>query len=274
MDILGGIAARITDVPWILREPSAAMAYPPTWKNRLRVLIGSSANSIVSNSLSGKNYWEKQRARCKSRIVQNGLPLHDIDQEVAKLPSRVPEPGCQIVLCAGRLESGISGQKNLTYILEALAYIKKRHNIFGVICGEGSMQNDLKKFAQELGLVGSLHFTGHLPAKSLWALMKKAAVFVSLSAYEGCPNTVLEAMACGCTVIVSDILAHREILGEGSALFVDPWDIPQTANSILYALLNKEESKARALVARSQAEKYTIKKMATEYEGIYKSILA
>jgi glycosyltransferase involved in cell wall biosynthesis len=274
MDILGGIAARITGVPWILREPSTAMAYPPTWKNRLRILIGSSANSIVSNSLCGKNYWENQRPHCKSQIIQNGVPLYEIDQEVANLPSRVPEQDCQIVLCAGRLESGISGRKNMANLLEALVYIKQRLNILGVICGEGSKQNELKKLAHKLGVVGSLLFTGHLSAKSLWALMKKAAVFVSLSAYEGCPNTVLEAMASGCPIVVSDIPAHRGILDESSALFVDPWDTPQAANAILYALLNKEESKGRALAARNRVKKYTVKKMATEYEKVYKSILA
>ncbi len=61
---------------------------------------------------------------------------------------------------------------------------------------------------------------GRWMAASVWALMKKASVFVSLSAYEGCPNTVMEAMACGCPIIVSDIPEHREILDEQSALFV------------------------------------------------------
>ena len=81
-------------------------------------------------------------------------------------------------------------------------------------------------------------------------------------------------MACRCPVIVSDIPAHREILNESSALFVDPWDTPQTANAIMYALLNKDESKERALNARKTAEIFLVEKMATEYERVYKSILA
>jgi glycosyltransferase involved in cell wall biosynthesis len=58
MDILGGIAARLNRIPWIFREPSSAMGYPPTWKNRLRVRVGSGATAIVSNSFGGYEYWK------------------------------------------------------------------------------------------------------------------------------------------------------------------------------------------------------------------------
>ena len=84
----------------------------------------------------------------------------------------------------------------------------------GILCGEGPQRSELEVMRHKLGLDADVHFTGHLPAASVWALMKKASVFVSLSAYEGCPNTVMEAMACGCPLVLSDIPAHREILDE------------------------------------------------------------
>lgn len=273
MDILGGVAARITGVPWILREPSSAMAYPSSWKNGLRIFIGSSANAIISNSLCGKKYWQNKKLHCELQVIRNGLPLYDIDREVANLPLNITGQDCPIVLCVGRLESNFSGKKNLSLFMQVLASTKEKHNIFGIICGTGSKRNELEKLAHKLGIHENLVFTGVLSVKSIWALMKKAAVYVSLSSFEGCPNTVMEAMACGCPLVISDIPAHREILDESSAIFVDPSDIPQTTIAILDVLQNTVESKKRTLIARRIAESWTIKKMAAEYQKVYRRVL-
>ena len=139
-----------------------------------------------------------------------------------------------IVLCVGRLEA-YKGPKAL---LEALVYVKRQQNVLGVLCGEGSERSKLEKLSCELGLDDSVRFTGYLSAASIWGLMKKASVFVSLSAYEGCPNTVMEAMACGCPLVLSDIPAHREILNEKCAMFVDPSNIQQMGDIILQSLYN------------------------------------
>lgn len=58
----------------------------------------------------------------------------------------------------------------------------------------------------------------------LWAKLRRAAVFVSVSLYEGCPNTVLKAMAADCLLVVSDIPAHRALLDDQIGMFVNPDD--------------------------------------------------
>jgi glycosyltransferase involved in cell wall biosynthesis len=103
--------------------------------------------------------------------------------------------------------------------------------------------------------------------------MKKASGFVSLSAYEGCPNTVMEAMACGCSLVLSDIPAHREILDKSCALFVDPLNIQQTADTIVQALCNEDASKGRALIAKQKTQEWSIDKMARSYERVYKELI-
>jgi glycosyltransferase involved in cell wall biosynthesis len=270
MDILGGMTARLSGIPWIFREPSSALAYPPTWKNHLRVRVGSGASAIVSNSSGGDEYWKTQIPYSRRYVVPNGLPVHEIDRIVAAVPPGLAKSEVPIVLYVGRLTSDGSAIKNLKVFLKALAYVRPQQNVLGILCGEGPQRSELEVLRHTLGLHADVHFTGHLPVALVWALMKKASVFVSLSAFEGCPNTVMEAMACGCPLVLSDIPAHREILDERSALFVDPSNIQQTADTILQSLRNEDASKGRALIAKQKTQEWSIAEMARDWERVYK----
>ena len=269
MDILGGIAARLNSIPWIFREPSSPLSYRQTWKNRLRVWVGSGASAIVSNSEGGDKYWKTQLPSIRRHVIPNGLPMHVIDRTTAELPPELEKLETPIVLYVGRLLAS----KNLHAFLETLVYVRQKKEVFGVLCGEGFQRSDLEVVRRNLGLQAYVHFTGHLPTALVWTLMKKASVFVSLSEYEGCPNTVMEAMACGCPLILSDIPAHREILDENCAYFVDPSNIHQTADTILKALSNEDVSKGRALIAKQKTQKWSIATMAQNWENVYKEII-
>lgn len=269
MDVLGGIAARITGVPWILREPSSGLGYHLTWKNRLRIRVGSWAGAIVSNSKGGGEYWATQLPSSRRYFIRNGVSVDEIDKTEAVLPTDFPWSEAPTVLFVGRLIE----LKNLASFFEALAFIKEKQPVSCVICGEGPQRAELELLRHRLGLDANVHFIGYLPAVAVWALIKKASVFVSLSAYEGCPNSVLEAMVSGCPLVVSDIPAHREILDEHCALFTDPSDIPQVADAIIQALQNTEASRIRALNARQKALEWTIGQMARKFEKVYYEVL-
>jgi glycosyltransferase involved in cell wall biosynthesis len=273
MDIAGGIAARLSNTRWILREPSSAMAYPSSWKHRLRVRVASGADAIVSNSRGGADYWSALLPESRRYVVRNGVPINKIDDLEAGLPDGMAEPGVPIILSAGRLTVGHTGSKNLKTWLEVLARIKRQKAVCGIVCGEGPQRLELECVARELGLETDVQFTGHLPAPAVWRLMKKASVFVSLSAFEGCPNTVVEAMACGSPVVVSDIPAHREILDESCTRFVDPTDVAQVADVILDILDNPHGASNRAATARKRIQSWSIREMARGFEWVYDNVL-
>lgn len=272
MDIFGGVAARLSGIPWIFRESSSVTAYLPTWKNRLRIRVCSGASAVICNSRGGDKYWKIQLPSIRRYIVKNGLPVHEIDRVMAAFPPGLSKSEAKIVLYVGRLISDSSANKNLKAFLEALVHIRQQQNVLGILCGDGPQWSELEVLRHKLGLTEDVHFTGHLPFTSVIALMKKAAVFVSLSAYEGCPNTVMEAMACGCPLVLSDIPAHREILDESCALFVDPSNILQTAAVIGHALRDVDGSKVRALIAKRNTQTWLIDEMALNYERVYTEI--
>jgi glycosyltransferase involved in cell wall biosynthesis len=176
-------------------------------------------------------------------------------------------PEEKVVLYAGRMDSG----KNVEGVIAALARIVHEVPFAAVFCGDGSHRLRLERMAYELGVAHRVVFTGYVG--NLWGIMKRADALVSLSRFEGCPNVVLEAMACGCPLVVSDIPAHREILDERSALFADPEDPDEAASALRAALLCGDAARRRARAARARAAGQPVEVMARLYEQLYLSLL-
>lgn len=269
MDILGGMAARLSGIPWIFREPSSAMAYMPTWKTRVRVWVGSGANAVVSNSQGGDEYWQgKNTGRLRRFVIPNALPLQEIERAVP-VPAAESgiHPGQKIVLYVGRFEKG----KNLKGLIRALGRVARNPTVAVFLCGDGSMRWAVDRMIHEEGLSGRVFLPGYV--MNAWSWMKRADVFVSVSFYEGMPNTVMEAIACGCPVVISDIHQHREILDESEATFVLAGDPHSIAAGIDRLLGDTEEAKRKVLIAKRRTSRWSIPDMAKRYERVYMEIL-
>lgn len=278
MDILGGIAAILTRTPWIIREPSGESAYPDTWKFLWRRRLVGQADAIVSNSIGGDLYWQKYYQSKARYIIPNGLLFQEIEtaapgsrDEIGLAPSK------KIVLFVGRLDlenyrNGISHVKNLDNFLLALAHLRDDPDIVGVICGGGAYLPTIKEMAMKLGIADRVLLLGFVD--NVWPLMKLADVFISISHFEGFPNTVLEAMACGCPLVVSDIPEHRQFLDENLALLVNRFQPEEIAGAIKRTLENTEKAQRRAQMARQHVQQWTSAAMAKHYIKVYQEILS
>jgi hypothetical protein len=91
------------------------------------------------------------------------------------------------------------------------------------------------------------HLLPKLPQNLLWSLLKNAQLYVSPSSHDGTPNSLLEAMACGCFPVVGDIESLREWIEHGvNGLLVNPLDAHDLAEAILSALASHELRKNAA----------------------------
>jgi len=252
MDILGGMVALLTRTAWILRESSAAPSYPPGWKSALRRLLGRRADAIIANAREGHDYWGT------GDVIRNGVPCGEID---AAPPAAAQGP---TILFAGRIDEG----KNVATLIEAMSRID---GVTVTICGDGPQRPAIEQLAARLGIAQRVVFAGSV--SDVWSRIKAADAVVTLSRFEGCSNVVMEAMACGTPLIVSDIAAHRELLEEQSASFVSCDDAAQAASAIQAILLDRDAARARAQTARARAEQWTIEAMVRRYEEVYQSCL-
>ncbi|HZH32569.1 MAG TPA: glycosyltransferase [Pyrinomonadaceae bacterium] len=264
MDILGGAAALLTRTRWVLRESSSAPLYAAGWRNRLRLSLGRRADAVVSNSAGGDAYWRSAPGAQALRVIPNAIPFDEIAQADSARAGGF-DPAAKVVLYAGRMDEG----KNVESLIAALARVAAEVPFVAVMCGDGPHRPHLERMARSLGLAHRVVFKGYVD--NLWDIMKRADVLVSLSRVEGCPNVVLEAMACGCPLVVSDIPAHREMLDEHSARFADPDDTIKAAADIKAILAHGDAARARA--ARECAAGRPVETTARCYEQLYLSLL-
>jgi glycosyltransferase involved in cell wall biosynthesis len=111
-----------------------------------------------------------------------------------------------------------------------------------------------------------------LPQSELFALFKRSQVFVSPSSHDGTPNTLLEALACGCTPVVGRIESLEEWITSGkNGELVNPRDPNALAKAVLTVLNSPEKRKQAAeinreiLLARA-ADQATLPTIATFYK--------
>ncbi|OQY23175.1 MAG: hypothetical protein B6I35_04360 [Anaerolineaceae bacterium 4572_32.2] len=113
-------------------------------------------------------------------------------------------------------------RKNLARLVAAFASLQLVPTL--VLAGKrGWLYDALFTQARRLGLEGRVLFPGYVPEKDKAALLSGALAFVFPSLYEGFGLPVLEAQACGCTVIASNTSSLPEAAGDG-ALLVNPTD--------------------------------------------------
>jgi glycosyltransferase involved in cell wall biosynthesis len=268
MDILGGYAARRARVPWVMSERSAVEAYPRTAKNRLREVLAPKASAIVANSPGGDAYWTAIVGDAVPRfVVPNALPLQEIDEVPAIVRAAEGiKDGDRIILVAGRF----SEEKNTHNILEALALLND-DRVQCILVGTGPLLSALQQRTDELGLNDKVRFLNY--NENLWSWMKSADAVISVSTFEGSPNVVLEAMACQAPLVLSDIPAHRALLGVESAAFTDGKNPHAIAEAMRATLADPASARQRAQHARQGVRALNIDHVAQSLLGVYRHVL-
>jgi glycosyltransferase involved in cell wall biosynthesis len=266
MDMIGGLSARLTRRPWIFSERSARTGGVQGWRESVRRYWGGLASAVVANSETGAEAW-KQAGRTPVYLVPNGLPLDEIAAvaPASRASLGIPEEA-PLLLLVGRL----SPEKNVPLQAQVLAELLRRHpSWYALSCGSGDLLPSFRDILERAG-VGARCLTPGYRA-DVWALMKSADVFFSASLFEGRPNTVLEAMACQCPLVLSEIPQHRELAGVHARYF-HRHDAVQAIAAIEAAVRDGTGSRARARRAAQAAKDFSVGAMALGYAAMYREI--
>jgi len=266
MDVLAGYAASSMKIPWVVSERSSSSAYPGGLRNWLRLREARKAAAIICNSRGGEAYW---RPRVKDsqqlHVIPNALPEPPATAAFPQMLSGA-ESEEKVIVYVGSL----SAPKNIVNLVQALGMVTEQDKCRAFLCGDGDLRKDTESALASLNAAARVKLVGYVDP--VWSWLKRADVFVSVSLFEGQPNAVLEAMAAGCSIVVSDIPAHREVLTDRSAVFVKPDDPKSIAEGLRRALA--DPSSGLREEARRLSEAYTIDATARRYRDCYESVLA
>lgn len=143
-------------------------------------------------------------------VMRNGVDLErfrPLDQ--ARMRSELGVGGAPLLLTVGNLQE----HKGQRLVLEALVLL--RSNCPGarlLVIGEGPDLPLLHSMAERHGVADAVRFIGAVPNQELAQWYSAADVLLLASSREGWPNVLLESMACGTPVVVTDVGGVREIV--------------------------------------------------------------
>jgi glycosyltransferase involved in cell wall biosynthesis len=122
------------------------------------------------------------------------------------------------------------------------------------IVGDGPLRQDLQQLAHGLGVAEQVRFTGY--TDNVQATLRNADFLVHTSDREGCPNAILEAMACGRAVVATDAGDIPVLVDEGMTGFVvRRGDDRSLAERIATLLKNPSVCHRMGLAGRAKAQK-------------------
>ncbi|HMY71328.1 MAG TPA: glycosyltransferase, partial [Blastocatellia bacterium] len=150
----------------------------------------------------------------KIAVIPNGIDhavFHPQDRAAARRKLGL-NPEDTILLTVGALVPA----KGIDRLIDALALLvrkdqERRLKLF--VIGEGVERKKLESQISNLRLENRVFLLGAKPQTELVAWYSAADLFCLASQREGCPNVVIEAMACGLPVIATDVGGVRELIG-------------------------------------------------------------
>jgi glycosyltransferase involved in cell wall biosynthesis len=213
----------------------------------LRKLTYPSADIVVTQTEKVKQWITNAVIAKKVVVIPNPIKVKNVAASYASLNEMVNSEGnSHFIVALGRL----SFEKGFDMLVGAFAMIAKANPDWRlIIFGEGEERDNLLRLVTELNAIDCIFLPGQV--KNPMMLLKQSDLFVVPSRYEGFPNALLEAMACGLPVISFDCPSGpKYVIRDGiDGILVPACDV--AALSITMNQLINDDAKRAILAARA-----------------------
>jgi glycosyltransferase involved in cell wall biosynthesis len=276
--VAAAFAASMAGVPYVVRPLGTLSAW--SMKNRRRWIKRLSFRLIESHILraaAAVHFTSRQ----ESTEAQNlGIPHHGviIPNPVAlesvkprEISAKRASEQSQVVLFLSRLDP----KKGLDLLLPAFAEVRTRFpEAVLVIAGDGepAFVAALKQQAQSLGLDSAVSWAGFLQGEPKNAALEDADVFILPSYSENFGVSVVEAMAVGLPVVVSDQVGIHQEIEAAQAGLVSTCDVQSLARVLIEILGNQLRRNEMGENAAKLAQTFAPEIVAQQLQALYATI--
>lgn len=269
--LFGSWLARSLNVPWVVRLACSGSHgdlkfASANWLSRreLPKMVRSVSGVVALDQVTRQEAIDSGVPAERIEIIPNALVLQ-------KTPNRAIES--RSIVFIGRLAQ----QKRGDSLLTAYSQLCERRSEVPplVIAGAGAEGTKLEELAGQLKIAGQCEFLGAVPGPE--DVLDGACCFVNPSESEGLPNAVLEALAFGVPVILSDIPIHRELAtAVGMTDYLFPVGDSQSLAMKLQSFLDLKDGEKEILRHRcaEYAKQFTLGARDHAYLDLYHRILA
>jgi glycosyltransferase involved in cell wall biosynthesis len=239
------------------------------WNNYL-VWTYSKAESLIYPSELARSLLDKlSKKNQPSTVISNGINLsHFQPMEIGDFYKRYNIPKDKVkLLYVGRLHP----EKSIDTLIKAIPHIIKQHpNTHVMLVGAGHLRPKLEKLVHSLGVEKNVTFLGLVSEEDKILAYNASDVFILPSVAELEGMVVLEAMACGKPIIISDAeMSASRFFVDGNGFLFETKNHQHLAEQVLKLVTSAELRKKMGAVSSEKIKNYDINKSVLLLEEVY-----
>lgn len=203
------------------------------------------------------DFFRNRGVKTNFSVIPGGIPKPDSNLKVIKKNYDI--------IFIGRLEQ----VKRVDLLLNAIKLISTESpTLKAVLVGTGSLENELKKLTETLGINQNVEFVGY--QRDVYPWLFKSKIFVITSDSEGLPLSLMEAMTAGLPGVVSDVGEMGEIIVNGVNGYLVKERSAQAFADQLNELINRNEHYNKmAVAALDTAKRFEISNTSAMWDKIF-----
>ena len=230
------------------------------------------ADRVITGSTSIKNDLKTLEPRCKISVIFNGVhpdlckPINEIDQYNFKKKYNIHN---DFFLTVGHFEK----RKNYAQLINAISLIdiNSLDKPFVIIGNDNGELSAIRNQIKNLGLENRVRLISGLSDHEVNTAYKSAFIFIFPSSYEGFGIPIIESMAAGIPMILSDISVFREVT-ENKAIYFEIGEAQSLAEKIELLYHNEKIRESMIQYGKERVTDFSFNKIAAELKNIYREI--
>ena len=272
---IGWLLKRVSGLPYLisLRGADVPSDEVKRFARQYKVLrpfirwLWHDADALVAVSNGLRSYAKETAPDLPIQVIPNAIDLSAFTPPVQR------ETDVSVrLLYVGRFNTF----KNVETLVEAVGRLSQMDvGDFELnLVGEGEQRPVVERMVSELGLTRRVHFVGWVARDRIADHYRSADIFVTATTWEGMPNTVLEAMACGLPIVGTQASGLRELVRDGLNGYLVPIKDPDALVQALARLVdNGYERRRMGRQSRKLAEReFAWEYIAEQYVKVYEEV--